>query len=86
MADVNVNFIHPTDGRVMTVNLDDSITAQEAVAELISASFITPDPQGYKLAIKGGNELEPGQTFRNAGVQESEKNTIRVLPATDAGI
>jgi hypothetical protein len=86
MADVNVNFIHPTDGRTMTVNLDDSITAQEAVAELISADFITPNPHGYGLAIKGGNMIQPGQTFRNAGVQESEKNTIRVVPATDAGI
>ena len=86
MADVNVNFVHPTDGRTLTVNLDDTITAQESVAELISASFITPNPHGYTLAIKGGNMIEPGKTFRDAGVQEPNTNTIRVVPATDAGI
>jgi hypothetical protein len=86
MADVNVNFVHPTDGRMLTVNLDDSMTAQEAIAELIAANFITPNSQGYGLTFKGGNMIEPGQTFRDAGVQEPNKNTIRVLPATDAGI
>lgn len=86
MADVNVNFVHPTDGRMLTVNLDDSITAQEAVAELIAANFITPNSQGYGLAIKGGNMIEPAQSFRNAGVQEPNQNSIRVVPATDAGI
>lgn len=86
MADVNVNFRHPTDGRELTVNLDDSITAQEAVAELIAANFIVPNSQGYGLAIKGGNMIEPSQTFRDAGVEEPNQNTIRVVPATDAGI
>jgi len=84
MADVKVNFLHPTDGRQLTVGLDDSITAQEAVAELIAADFITPNPHGYGLAIKGGNMLEPGQSFRNASV--ADNSTIRVLPATDAGM
>jgi hypothetical protein len=83
MADVKVNFLHPTDGRQLTVSLDDSITAQEAVAELIAADFITPNPQGYGLAIKGGNMIEPGQSFRIANVDDN--STIRVLPATDAG-
>lgn len=86
MADVNVNFVHPTDGRMVTVTLDDSITAQEAVAELITANFLTPNSQGYGLAFKGGSMIEPGQTFQDAGVEEPNKNTIRVVPATDAGI
>ena len=85
MADVNVNFIHPTDGRQLTVNLDDSITGQEAVAELIAAEFIAPNPQGYGLAIKGGNMIDPNQSFQSAGVKEPTSNTIRVVPATDAG-
>lgn len=84
MADVNVNFLHPTDGRVITVSLDDSITAQEAVAELITADFITPNPQGYGLAVSGGSMIEPGKSFQDAGIEDNTK--IRVLPATDAGI
>jgi hypothetical protein len=83
MADVKVNFLHPTDGRQLTVNLDNSITAQESVAELIAANFIVPNHQGYSRAIKGGNILQPGQSFSEAGVTDNA--TVRVLPATDAG-
>ena len=68
MADVKVNFLHPTDGRQLTVSLDDSITAQEAVAELIAADFIAPNPQGYGLSIKGGNMIEAQQSFNAANV------------------
>ena len=85
MSDINVKFIHPTDGRELTVTLDNSITGQEAVAELISASFIEPDSQGYSLAIKGGNQISPNATFAESGVKEPDQNMIRVVPATDAG-
>lgn len=83
MADVNVNFIHPTDGRMLNVTLDDTITAQEAIAELIAAEFIAPNPHGYSLSIKGGSMIEHNQSFADAGVQDS--NTLRIVPATDAG-
>jgi hypothetical protein len=83
MADINVNFIHPTDGRLLTVTIDDSITTEEAVAELIGANFINPDPQGWELHIKGGNEILPEQKFRDAGVQN--KTPIRVVLASDGG-
>ena len=86
MADVNVNFIHPTDGRLLNVTLDDTITAQEAVAELISNEFIRPNSQGYNLAIKGGDMIDHNKSFADAGVSEQNNtNTIRVVPATDAG-
>lgn len=83
MADVSVNFLHPTDGRQLNVTLDDSITAQEAVAELIAANFISPSSEGYGLAIKGGSIIGPDQSFENASVEDN--TTIRILPATDAG-
>lgn len=83
MADVKVNFMHPTDGRVVTVTLDNSMTAQEAISELISNEFINPNPQGYNLAIKGGAQLQQNQSFANAGVKDGD--TLRVIPATDAG-
>lgn len=84
MADVNISFLHPTDGRKLTVTLDDSITGQEAIAELIAAEFIVPSTQGYGLAIKGGSEIRPEQSFHDAGVENN--NTMRVIPATDAGL
>jgi hypothetical protein len=81
--DVSVQFRHPTDGRLLTVSLDDSITAQEAIAELIFADFIAPNPQGYGLAIVGGDMIVPSESFAKAGVKDSDY--VRVLPATDAG-
>jgi len=83
MADVKLNFIHPSDGRILSVTLDDTMSAQETVAELISNDFISPDPQGYNLAVKGGSMLQPNQTFSEAGV--TNDTHIRVIPATDAG-
>ncbi len=83
MADVQVNFMHPTDGRLLTVTVDSTMTAQEAIAELIGNNFVQPNPQGYSLAIKGGAQLRPNQSFAEAGVNSD--TTIRVIPAIDAG-
>lgn len=81
--DLNVKFMHPTDGRLLTVELDDEITAQEAIAELIAADFIPSTPAGYSLAIKGGALLGPVDSFASRSI---EKNSIlRVIPNTDAG-
>lgn len=55
--------MHPTDGRLLNVKLDSSITAQEAIAELISKSFVPTSEDGYALAVKGGTMLSPNDTF-----------------------
>ncbi|WP_027003067.1 hypothetical protein [Hugenholtzia roseola] len=83
MADVNVNFVHPTDGRVINATIDDSMTSNEVIAELVSHDFIKYSPQGYNLAIKGGSRLLNQQTLRDAGTAHG--TTFRVIPATDAG-
>jgi hypothetical protein len=81
---INLHFVHPTDGRELNVRVDDTMTAAEAVNELISANFVPPNPQGYKLAVKGGAEINHGQTFQAAGVPTESR--IRVIAATDAGL
>lgn len=83
MADLKLNFMHPTDGRMITVDVDDTMTAQEAIGELLAADFIPKNPQGYNLAIKGGAQLQPNQGFSDAGAKDGD--IIRVIPATDAG-
>lgn len=83
-ASVKVNFMHPIDGRILTVTMDNTMTAQEAIDELISNEFINPNPQGYNLAIKGGAQLQSNQIFEDAGVKDGD--TLRVIPATDAGM
>ncbi|QHI36423.1 hypothetical protein IMCC3317_17860 [Kordia antarctica] len=83
MADVTVNFKHPTDGRVISVTLDDSMTGQEVIGELIANEFVPASSEGYNIAIKGGRQLTNGKTLLENEVKDND--TIRVIPATDAG-
>lgn len=82
MADVNVNFVHPTDQRVITVTVDDSMTAREAIGELLANNFVLPGPGGYEL-VENGTALDPDQTLADAGVRNNAK--IRVNPTLVAG-
>jgi hypothetical protein len=83
MTDIRVNFLHPSDGGILGVILNDSITAEEAVMELIAAKFITPSQEGYLLAIKGGALLQSQESFAYAGVVNDA--IISILPITSAG-
>lgn len=82
MADVKVNFVHPTDGRVITVTVDDTMTAQEAIGELLANNFVSPGPGGYQLFVND-NALLPEQTLSEAGVRDGAK--ILVNPSLLAG-
>lgn len=83
MPDINVRFMHPVDGRQITVTMDDTMTAQEAVDELIGANFVLPNEHGYQLAVKGGSLIDKDRRFADCGL--TQQDIIRVLPATDAG-
>jgi len=83
MAEISVNFMHPTDGRVITVSLDDEITGIEVIGELIANDFIPSSSDGYQLAIKGGDMLDNNISLASNGVENNV--TIRIIPATDAG-
>ncbi len=84
MADIKIKFMHPTDGRLVDVDMDDTMTPPEVISELIEGGFITSNPQGYNLAKKGGAQIDAGGNFASAGIGEGD--VIRVIPATDAGI
>ena len=84
MPDVNVNFMHPTDGRVITVEVDDTMTGQEAMGELLANNFVPPHPQGYGLVVSDiGSIIGNDQTLADAGVKNGTK--INVIPNTEAG-
>lgn len=83
MADVKIKFLHPTDGRLVDVDMDQSMTPPEVISELIAGGFITANPQGYNLAVKGGAQIPSNSTFAAAAIQDGD--VIRVIPATDAG-
>lgn len=84
MPDLNVNFLHPTDGGVMTVIIDDTMTAQEIVGELLANSFVPPHLEGYQLSVvETGMIVRPDQTLAEAGVKGGAK--VKVLPTAPAG-
>src|SRR5690242_3294016 len=72
MADITVTFVHPTDGRQVTVTLDNTMTAEEAIQQLLDNKFVNPHPGGYNLAVKGGAQLRNDQTFGDAGVKDKD--------------
>lgn len=85
MPDLSVNFMHPTDGGVMTVTVEDAMTAQELVSELLANNFVPPDSQGYQLSVVDtGTIIRDDQTLAQAGVRSGAK--IKVLPIAQAGL
>jgi hypothetical protein len=75
MAQVTINFIHLTDGRAVTVEIDDSLTVNEVITELIEANFIRSIPNAYSLAPKGGLVLAMKKSFCELGIHDSEYHT-----------
>ena len=84
MSDVKVQFQHPVDGRLAEVELEDSMTAAEAVENLIDGGFVQSNPEGYELARRGGALIDPRQSFAGADIVEGD--IVRVIPATVAGV
>jgi hypothetical protein len=82
MADVNVTFVHPVDGRGMAVTVDDTMTAAEAVGELLTTNFMAPHPSGYELSV-GGNIIGGDQTLAERGINNGAK--IQIIPTAEAG-
>lgn len=83
MADLEVFFVHPTTDARRRARVDDSMTAQEVVDDLIRGGFVQSSRSGYQLAIKGGDQLDAGSTLRSSGVRNG--NTLRIVPITEAG-
>ena len=83
MSDIQIVFQNPLDGSRLQATMDNTMTAHEAIAELISNNFVKTSSQGYKLVPKGKKELDDVQTFADANVQSGE--TVTVVPQTDAG-
>lgn len=84
MPDVDVSFMHPTDGRIMPAVVDAEMTAQEVIDRLLASDFVPPHAHGYQLSIvESGNIIGGVQTLAVAGVRVGSK--IKVLPVTEAG-
>ena len=83
ISNPQIDIMHPTDGRILTVTVNASITAQEIISELISNNFISNNSEGYCLAIQGGKQLQGNESLKEAWVRPGD--VIRVIPSTSAG-
>lgn len=67
--DLKINFIHPSNGKVMKAALEVNITAEEAINELIANGFISPNLRGYNLVnTDGGKTLSNEESFIAIGL------------------
>ncbi len=84
MDEISVDFIHPTDGRLMTATLDRAITAQEVIGELLASNFIDQHDGGYFLVAKGtGAVIRSAETFAEAQVVNGD--ILRIVRSTNGG-
>jgi len=83
MAEISVTFTHPVDRRSIVVTLEDSMTADEAIGNLIASNAIPKHEGGYRLQIKGGRELQGNETLSSAGVKDGA--VLNIVSSTDAG-
>lgn len=65
----------------MEVALDNEMTGQELIVELIAADFLQSSAEGYRLAHSKGGRLflEDGLSLLQNEVSNSD--TLRVIPA-----
>ena len=83
MAEMAVRIMLPIDGRILTVDLDDTMTSAEIVTELLAGGQLQPNAHGYQIGKKGGDLLNRDSPIRDLGL--SADDVLRVIPATDAG-
>ena len=84
MSDIAVRIMLPIDGRILTVDLDDTMTTSEVIAELLANGHLQPNPHGYLMGVKGREAmLNRDDAIGRLGLTSDD--VLRILPATDAG-
>lgn len=83
MQEIKIYFLHPTNGKEQSADLDPALKVSEIIEELIKAGFMKPNPQGYDLAVPQGKMLHSSRSLAEENI--SSGTTLRVIPATDAG-
>lgn len=86
MADIEVYFKHPVSDRRVRAKVDDTMTAQEVIDDLIRDGFLQSSRNGYYLArkdMRNNEHILPGTSLRSAGVRADD--VLRVDPISEAG-
>ena len=77
---------HPSYNMVEDVEIEEKMTINDMIEELIEANFISQSPNGYQAILKDGRE--PIQMDLNKTLVENgghEGSTIRLISGINAG-
>jgi hypothetical protein len=80
---ISVTFMTPTQ-EAFGVEVDEDMTAKEAVTNLVANNVVPNASEGYQLAIVGGSQIRDQMTLKQGGAREGSK--INILPLTQAGV
>lgn len=83
MSNIDVSFVHPTHNGEASVTLDDTMPADDVIANLVEGGFLSEATESYGLLPKSGNLLRGDQSLRDGGIRN--KDRVRVVPNTLAG-
>jgi len=83
MNDIKITVLHPTDGRELTITVEDDMTGQEFIDALLDNDFMVVKEEGYQLAIQGGCEIGADETLASNNVKDND--ILRIIEATNAG-
>jgi uncharacterized membrane protein len=79
MAETTVRVSLPADGRILTIDLDDTVTVKELTDELVTSGQILSSPGGYRLNKTTGEPLAGDRKIRDLGLTDSD--VLSVAPA-----
>ena len=84
--EIIVKFMHPTNNMVSDIAVEETMTINDMIEELIEANFMNRIPNGYEAVLKDGRD--PIQMDLNKTLAENgghAGSTIRLTCATIAG-
>jgi uncharacterized membrane protein len=81
MTDTTVRVSLPKDGRIVTIDLDDTVTVGELIDELLASGRIPRSSEGYRLRNKEGEILDRHRKIRDLGLIDND--VLGIIPATD---
>ena len=81
MADMTVRILLPADGRILTVDLDDTVTVKELINELSTSGHLTSSQSDYRLSKKVGELLANDVTIRDLGLTANDVLSLTSAPA-----
>ena len=84
--EIRVKFMHPANNMASDIAVEETMTINDMIEELIEANFISQSPNGYQAILKDGRE--PIQMDLNKTLVENgghEGSTIRLISGINAG-